>query len=77
MKQEFNVGDKVTFRAYPNQQISAVVKQVIAPNEGIFNTDEFSYKLSGISEPLLTETTGKSIIESKHFKCPIKYPFKF
>lgn len=77
MEQEFNVGDEVTFRAYSDQRIKAKVKQVIPPNHGIFNTDKFSYKLTGISEPLSTETTGKSIVESKHFQCPVKYPFKF
>jgi len=77
MKQEFNIDDIVTFRAYEDQQIKAKVKQVIPPKQGMFNTDKFSYKLTGISGSLVTETTGRSIVESKHFKCPIKHPFKF
>jgi hypothetical protein len=71
---EFNIGDVVTFRAYANQNIKAVVRAIISPNSGL-SGDYYSYKVEGISEPLNSITSGVSLVESKIFKCPIKYPF--
>lgn len=73
LEQEFKTGDIVTFRAYPDQNIKAKVVRV-----GRFGFDDgITYKLEGISKPLISETSGRSIKESKHFKCPVKHPFKW
>lgn len=67
---EFNRGDIVTFRAYVDQNIKAKVIEVI-------NANPTEYKLEGVEKPLISITTGRSIKESKEFKCPIKFPFKW
>lgn len=75
---EFKEGDVVTFRAYPDQWIKARVKKVNCDVLRLDKTDQrVFYELIGIDQPLITKTTGQSIVESKFFKCPVKYPFKF
>lgn len=69
---EFKVGDIVTFRAYHDQSIQA---KVVALTETLsFQEPDVAYRLAGIKEPLLTITSGKSIVESRLFKEP---PEKF
>ena len=60
---EFNIGDIVTFHNYDtNKPITAKVIEVTT----FF--DRLAYKLTGISEPLISLTSGLSIVESKYFK---------
>lgn len=62
---EFNVGEEVTFNSY-GKSIKAKVG-AIAYDRAPF-TGQVSYALTGISEPLTTQTPGGSIEESKHYK---------
>lgn len=68
---EFSVGDVVTFKAY-DEEIKAKVVEVL--EDGYLFNGEPHYKLSGISEALLSYTTGKSIKESIYFD---NTPFSF
>jgi len=70
MKQstEFKVGDTVTFKAY-EKEIKAKVLAV-KDNEKHLNGDTDSrvfYELEGIKEPLVSITSGHSIVESQYF----------
>ena len=73
IRPEFNKGDIVTFRAYPDQHIKAKVINVIFSSFG----EDVRYRVEGVDQPLISETMGRSLVESKHFKCPIKYPFNW
>ena len=79
IKSEFKIGDVVTFRAYADQNIKAVIREVFPPSSGrnIFSWDLFAYRVEGISEPLNSITSGRSLVESKFFKCPVAHPFNW
>jgi hypothetical protein len=64
METEFKRGDKVTFNAYGNP-IKAKVLEVL--EDGYLFSNQVSYKLEGISQPLITNCTGNSIEESTHY----------
>lgn len=66
---EFKKGDNVTFHAYKNNEpIKAIVSEVLEnPLSFIKNDNRVFYKLTGINTPLLSECTGKCIVESKFF----------
>ena len=76
-KPEFNVGDIVHFRAWkyhPKEGIRAKVKGIRHGSGGGGKSqitgepdNRYFYRISGDVE---SETTGLSIIESKHFKEP-------
>ena len=71
-EQEFNVGDQVTFNAYIDRVIAAKVLEVL-PHFSPFNDDNrISYRLEGISAPLVSVCTGLSIRESKYFIEPVR-----
>jgi hypothetical protein len=70
---EFKVGDLVTFKAY-EKAIPAKVKRVL-PKKTYFNgelDDRQFYLLLGtgqkLSESLISQCTGGSIIESKYYE---------
>lgn len=63
---EFEVGDIVTFNAY-GKPIVAQVKEVLVGYP--FGKDnDYSYRLQGMSEPLISIAKGLSIQESTYFK---------
>lgn len=64
---EFKRGDSVTFHAYKNEQIPAVVVECISRNK------EQCYRLEGEGKPLVTITSGRSIRESKNFVEPSEW----
>jgi len=65
MKQEFNVGDIVTFRPY-NEAIPAKIA-AIEPGE---RDGRIFYQLTGVhpQKPVISTCTGKCIIESKYYQ---------
>ncbi len=67
---EFEGGDVVTFHAYSDLKVPAIVKRVTVD----YKNDIF-YTLGG--KHLNSKTSGRSIMESKHFKCPKEHPFKW
>ena len=73
---EFKIGDTVTFRAYADQNIKAVVREVVAPNQGL-SGDKYTYRVEGVHQPLVSVTSGVSLVESVLFKCPINHPFNW
>lgn len=64
---EFQVGDEVTFNAY-HEPIRAKVREIV-PGEKVTNNPDgrVFYRLEGISKPLVSVTTGRSIEESRYF----------
>jgi|TARA_Y100000310_G_scaffold236752_1_gene240004 hypothetical protein len=67
MKAEFKTGDIVHFQPYSERTpIKAKVLNVLGRDEGFF-IDRVEYKLEGISAPLISNTTGRSIMESEEF----------
>lgn len=68
---EFKKGDIVTFKAY-EEEIKAKVSEVL--EDGHLFSGEPHYKLTGVSAPLLSYATGKSIKESIYFD---NKPFSF
>lgn len=62
---EFSKGDIVTFTAYSGE-ITAKVLEVLP--EGYLFDNQVTYKLEGVSKPLITHCTGNSIKESKYYK---------
>lgn len=65
MGQEFKKGDVVTFHNYDtNKPIKAKVIEVTTD----FWSNRLAYKLTGINSPLISITSGVSIVESKYFK---------
>lgn len=65
---EFKKGDPVTFKAYGNA-IPAKVADIIPPNQTFNNSEEVRYRLIGAGKtPLLSITTGRSIVESELFE---------
>ena len=66
MTQEFYIGNVVTFRAFDtNKPIKAKVVEVI---NDLWNDKRVAYKLHGINKPLISHTTGRSIVESRYFE---------
>ena len=65
-KQEFNVGDIVTFNPY-GDAIKAKVIKVYKPNTIFMHNDNFLYELRGVSKALISECSGVSIEESMHY----------
>ncbi len=71
MKPEFKVGDKVTFKPY-EKALPAVVRAIQYGMSGKGKTmfgasdDRIFYKLGG--DRVVSVTTGRSIVESKHYK---------
>lgn len=64
---EFKIGDIVHFQAYTSRK--PIKAKVVGfdpyyPNE---NDDRVFYKVSGISSPLTSTTTGGSLLESRLF----------
>ena len=72
---EFKKGDVVTFRAYFDQNIKAKVIETFIFEDSPEKQNR--YQLEGISEHLVTITTGESIKESKFFRCPTEHPIKW
>ena len=62
-KQEFNVGDIVTFNPY-GDAIQAKVIQIYEPNTIFMHNEDFLYELKGVSKALISECSGVSIEES-------------
>lgn len=60
---EFKKGDVVTFHNYDT---SKPIKAKVVEVTSFF--DKLAYKLSGINKPLISITSGVSIVESKYFK---------
>jgi hypothetical protein len=66
-KQEFKTGDIVHFKAY-EKKIQARVLKVITPAQSTkLSRTDYEYELEGISEPLVSLTSGRSILESEYY----------
>lgn len=63
-KTEFVKGDVVTFNAYHDEEIPAKVIDV---------KQDGRYMLEGVSKPLISITSGRSIMESSEY---VKPPFQ-
>lgn len=69
MKPEFKIGDVVTFKPYEKAIPAKVVEIVPARNIGKTDDGRVFYRLTGASKvPLVSTTTGKSIMESKLYQ---------
>ena len=66
MTQEFNKGDLVTFHAYDTAK--PIKAKVIEVTTDLWNDKRVAYKLHGINKPLISHTTGRSIVESRYFE---------
>lgn len=76
--QEFKKGDTITFNAYEDQEITAKILEVSPPIGAGFMQDHlYTYKLEGISDSLISVSSGRVIKESIYFACPKKYPFEW
>ena len=62
-KAEFKKGDMVTFKAYEKPIKAKVIEAEYIQRFPSFDW-EWSYTLEGISEPLTSRTSGRSIMES-------------
>ena len=61
---EFKIGDIVTFKSY-HEAIKAKVIDAFISTGMFCNREPFAlYELHGVDKPLLTRTTGRSIVES-------------
>ena len=69
MKKEFKKGDVVHWQIFKEQKpIEAKVLDVF---DYIWDGGKVEYRLEGIDQPLITRTTGKSILESEYFMPPV------
>jgi len=65
-KEEFKKGDTVTFMTCNGKDMTAKVTEVY-PNGHGFEAGSVAYRLDGVSEPLLTVSSGLCIKESQYF----------
>ena len=66
MEAEFKKGDIVTFKSY-HKAIDAKVLEAKFQQRYPSNDFQWVYRLEGISEPLTSQTTGRSIVESRDY----------
>ncbi len=64
-KYEFSIGDIIHFQNYKERE--PIRAKVVGCVGGIFQNEKACYRLSGISAPLVSVTSGSSIIESSLF----------
>ena len=77
MKTEFEIGDKVHFRAYKHQPEGGIPAKVVDISQGMTGTgkhmdgtpdERVFYMISGVG--VVSNTTGTSLIESKLYEEP-------